>query len=314
MMLENQFFVDWVGYELDQNFSALPGYNFSCGYYQTRPLLALAVAYNMLITQYRAPKYAGGFTAIEDLKIRDTMAQFAVTALMWRGGYTWWHQYIGMWGTARNVGALVAALAMPSYNTPYLGTSGFDGAPAGAKWVPFRDQAVTWKQVLYLGNVPEMPYPNQQANYMMDGSKGQESFKFVTPAGQVISNIEDGYIKPDGTSHIGTGNYTGYPVMGIIAGVYSNVLRIRLSQYDNYPDKFFEKCNNATQPPDVRHHDTNTYFPNLLAINEYHAGETAQVSLDATKASKDYERLMDIYGLIWVHPDWKTIPREAARR
>jgi hypothetical protein len=312
MMLENQYLVDWVGYELDQNFGAQPGYNFSCGYYQSRPLIAIAFAYDLLITKFRPPTYADGFTPIEDLKIRDMMAQFTVTALMWRGGYVYGCPYLGMWGTARNIGGLVAALAMPSYNTPYLGTSGFDGATTNNKWLPFPDQAATWKQTEFLGNVPSMPYPNQTSGYMMDGTKGQAEATFDGATGKgKLSNLEDCYIMPDGTGHIGTGMYRVYNLMGIITGIYSNVLRIKLDQYDDCFDKYFEKCNNGTQPPDVRHNSTVTYFPNLLAINEYHSDKTAQVSLDATKASKDYERAMDVYGLLWVHPDWKTLPRPA---
>lgn len=308
MIMENEFLYDWVGYELDQNFSAQPGDNYSSGYYKARPLIASALAYDLLIKQYRQPEFPNGFTPIEDLKVRDTMAEFAVTALMWRGGYTWAHQYLGMWGTARGIGALVAALAMPSYNTPYRGTSGFDGTPATVKAVPFPDQVATWKELFYECDVPKLPYPNQQIDYLgIDGSKGPPEFTWTTPTGRSSSG-EDGYIAPDGTSHIGTGNYTAYSIMGIIAGIYSDVIRVKFDRKDAYLDLFFEKCNNGTQPPDVRHSSTNTYFPNLLGINEYHDAAIARMSLAATKASGDFSKLMDVYGLIWVRPD--QIPQE----
>lgn len=304
MILENEFLYDPIGYELDQNFSAQPGDNFSCGYYKSRPLIASALAYDLLITQYRQPEFPNGFTPIEDLKIRDTMAGFNVTALMWRGGYTWAHQYLGMWGTARGVGALVGALAMPSYNTPYRGTSGFDGTPATVTSVPFPDQAATWKELLYDCNVPKLPYPNQQIDYIgIDGSKGPPEFVWKRPNGSAIANSEDGYIQPDGTSHLGTGDYTGYGMMGIIAGIYNDVMRVKFDRRDAYLDSFFEKCNNGTQPPDVAHSHTNTYFPNLLCINEYYDPAVAQMSLTATKTSGDFSKLMDIYGIIWVRPD-----------
>lgn len=313
MMLENEYFIDWVGYEEEHNFSALPGYNFSCGYYQARPLMAMAFAYDLLITNFRAPDYPNGFTPIEDLKIRDIMAQNVVTALMWRGGYLASIQYMGMWGTARGVGALMAALAMPSYNTAYLGTSGFDGTEAHYKSLPFPDQAVTWKQAFFLENIPRLHYPNQQMSYMLDGAKVKAALNPTDPVDQGLLRSEDGYIQPDGTTHFGTFGYTGYGLMGIVTGIYSNVLRVKFAKFDGYLDDFFEKCNDGTQLPDVRHHSTATSYPNPLAINEYFSPKTAQTSYDTCIANKPNVSF-DVYGLIWIHPDWKTLPNQVPKQ
>lgn len=57
-----------------------------------------------------------------------------------------------MWGSSRNTGALMVAKVLPTYSTPYYGTSGMDGVTTTVyEWAPFEAQSnnTTWKKTFY---------------------------------------------------------------------------------------------------------------------------------------------------------------------
>src|SRR5690606_39943434 len=69
-MLDNELYLDPVGDEDSHNLSNPARELNTHGYYFVRTPLSVALAYDLLIDQYRYPKYPDGFTAIEDYKIR----------------------------------------------------------------------------------------------------------------------------------------------------------------------------------------------------------------------------------------------------
>jgi len=107
---------------------------------------AAPIAYDLLASGYRrSADRPRGMTAIEELKIRDNLAQLAKLWQQFR-----YHMAAGVgsgsshWELGYGLVALTTALAMPTYDTPYYGTSGADGTPASHRWAPYPDEAVSW--------------------------------------------------------------------------------------------------------------------------------------------------------------------------
>ena len=180
MLLDNKLNLDPVGFELSHNFAAMPTAEWNTfGYYSVNDVYDAAFAYDLLISIYRADKAPGGITPIEDLKIRDSLARWiAVHMFEFRGfeGVPLQYQQpdakpgVGMWDMARLTGAAVAAMAMPGYDTPYYGTSGFDGKKACHKDLPFKDQAFTWKELFIDADQPVAPTPRLRRRFnQLDG-------------------------------------------------------------------------------------------------------------------------------------------------
>ncbi|MEK7412108.1 MAG: sigma-70 family RNA polymerase sigma factor [Planctomycetota bacterium] len=160
VLLDNKLSFDPVGMELNHNFAPMPTAEWNAyGYYVVNEVYDLALAYDLLISFYRADQAPGGITPIEDLKIRDLLAHWiAIQTYELRGfeSAPWPPRAdpgVGMWDTARLSGAAVAAMAMPGYDTPYYGTSGFDGkSTAKHQGIPFTGQAFTWKELFIDAN------------------------------------------------------------------------------------------------------------------------------------------------------------------
>ena len=70
----------------------------------------------------------------------------------------------GMTGTSAEIAALIAAMAIPSYSTPYYGTSGFNGNTQTYAWTPYPDHAVTWKNAFYLNTTTVYGFPNRRSS------------------------------------------------------------------------------------------------------------------------------------------------------
>jgi hypothetical protein len=141
-----------VGFERDIN-SATPSKDYLNELSQTIQQFAdAAVAYDLLAASFREGDHVEGMTPIEELRIRDGLAEIAKTILQVRannsftigGGDTHWaHGYELALG--------IIAAAMPTYKTPYFGVSGADFATLndlsdgdGKYWNPFPDQGITW--------------------------------------------------------------------------------------------------------------------------------------------------------------------------
>jgi len=291
MLLENLWVLDPVGYELNpSSFDALASPEMLTAGYTVGPkAMEYAFGYDLLITDFRQPAYADGFTPIEDLKIRDCLARSVIDALLWRAGYVEAYQVPGYWGMNRQLAALICALAMPSYNTPYYGTSGFDGSPATHKYVPFPDQAATWKRLFIDDDVPRIGYPN---NLMTVG------VKVCCPE---YADYQLCCIDTITGTTVGMNAYNSSGLAGGPVSVYANVMRIKLGRYESYLDKWFYKGNDGTQP--FSHGMTVGYFPSMLCINQYFPDSVAQHGLDKTQ---DIWEDRDIYKIILVNEHWKT--------
>jgi hypothetical protein len=121
------------------------------GYYMIKQVFDTLPAYDILAGRFRSDQVADGITPIEDLYIRDTLALAAaqMAPSLAEGGAG---KEPGLWGTARIVGALMVAAAMPEYSTAYYGTSGFGKAapPAGV---------LTWKTLYTTTKYMSATYP-----------------------------------------------------------------------------------------------------------------------------------------------------------
>jgi len=153
--LDNALNLDPIGHERSHNDANPCRERVYHGYYFTESPVSVALAYDLLISTWRKPAYANGFTAIEDYKIRDNLASFAMTTLQlrstdWpnRGTVSGWNvpngYYAGMWGTARELGLQLISMIMPGYDTAYYGTSGADGTAATHPWTPYPDTLYSW--------------------------------------------------------------------------------------------------------------------------------------------------------------------------
>jgi len=100
-----------------------------------------AAAYDLLAGHYTvANGYTHGMTPIEELLIRDHLAREAISQLNANaigGGL-----HGGHW---QDCTIAAMAMAMPAYDTPYLGTSGADGQTKATHLdAPFPNQKITW--------------------------------------------------------------------------------------------------------------------------------------------------------------------------
>jgi len=150
-MLDNCMNLDPVGTEISHLTSVPCRERVGWGYYHVRAPISVALGYDLLIKDFRYPAYANGFTAIEDYKIRDCIGAFALETLRAYAPSEEWPNRdgsgpvrAGMWTTAREMGIALCSMAMPTYDTPYYGTSGGDGRPATQMWTPYPDTPVTW--------------------------------------------------------------------------------------------------------------------------------------------------------------------------
>ncbi len=170
-MLANLTRIDPVGLEQHQNFASIPSREIKDrGYYTVGSrgrLLDLPFAYDLLIGTYRSDKNPEGITPIEDLFIRDSMARWIMFTLTEIGGYN--PHVPGMWGRCRFIASQVMALAMPSYSTPYFGTSGVDGNRTVYRDLPFPSKGYTWKEIFIDESNDTPGYPDPKFTADFDG-------------------------------------------------------------------------------------------------------------------------------------------------
>ena len=160
-----------VGFEQDIN-SATPSKDYLNELSQTIQQYAdAAVAYDLLAASFRQTDRPSGMTPIEEIRIRDGLAEIAKTVLQVRGNWSftmgsgdthWAHGYELMLG--------IVAAAMPAYKTPYFGVSGGDfesvndlSDEAGEFWNPFPHQGITWWAAATDPLVPTPGHPNVKA-------------------------------------------------------------------------------------------------------------------------------------------------------
>jgi hypothetical protein len=307
-LMDNELNMDPTGYELTEGGSipkpSIEIYD-GLGYYAKSSVYSYALAYDMLITRYRAPAYPNGFTAIEDLRMRDVLARTAVEALMEMGTYSAFTSQglgNGMTGQSAEFAALVVALAMPSYSTPYFGTAGFNGNTQTYPFTPYPDHPVTWKAALYDNNTPLYSFPNQVYKFGMDEA--------ITT--QPVTRT-DGRVCPAGSFNNRPGYY-GILLMGHMFHVLANVMKIRLNyDYVNL-EKSFDYSNKGTMYSlqiNGSGDDLPYHYPQVMLVNE-HFPAIAQGAWDylssqnsGTNGFGNQLYYTDPYGMVWLHDDWK---------
>jgi len=161
-----------VGFESGVS-SATPSKDYLNELGQTLQLYADAgVAYDLLASVYRSSDDPAGMTPIEEIWIRDGLAEIAKTMLQFRGN---WSFISGggdvHWAHGYELALAIIAAAMPTYNADYFGASGADGQTRnvaeenGKFWNPFPDQGVTWWQAANDSQIPTPGHPNVRAPF-----------------------------------------------------------------------------------------------------------------------------------------------------
>jgi len=139
MMLETIRSTNPVGFEIQMSAESAPSRELHAfGYYDIKPPVKLALAYDLFAANFRSDKVSGGMSPIEDYYIRDVLAGVAYEAMEWCAG----HQALGspeMWGGARMLGATIIARILSEYSTPYYGTSWFGSVQDTFLECPFPD-------------------------------------------------------------------------------------------------------------------------------------------------------------------------------
>ncbi len=141
------------------------------GYYDVGIYTNMMQSYDILITDFNSIDDADGITAIEDYKIRDSLARVGHQGLQCLGDYTYYGQtngVSGMWDFARTMTSYVLALNIPTYDTAYYGTSGFDGTAASHYYAPYPEHAISWKDAFQDANYPSdanVGFPNYAHPY-----------------------------------------------------------------------------------------------------------------------------------------------------
>jgi hypothetical protein len=178
MLLNNLQRLDMVGQKGPHVQDAHPGREmFYRGYYDSDQVFDLAFGYDTLIACFKSTDHATGVTPIEDYYIRDLIGKAVMGSVAEMMSFTATGGTGGMWDTARRCAAVSGALAMPDYDTPYHGKSGFNKRTTGGyEWAPFPDDNYTWKQLFVDNNMPMTQYPNysarlgiEEANCRADG-------------------------------------------------------------------------------------------------------------------------------------------------
>jgi len=161
-----------VGFENGVS-SATPSKDYLNELGQTLQLYADAgMAYDLLAGAYRSSHDPAGMTPIEELWIRDGLAEVAKTMLQFRGNWSFTSGGGDVhWAHGYELALGIIAAAMPTYGTPYFGASGADGrtAPAAGRdgkfWNPFPDQGVTWWQAATDPAIATPGHPNVRAPF-----------------------------------------------------------------------------------------------------------------------------------------------------
>lgn len=149
ILLENAAGETDVGYEAFSATSApIPNYGYNYrGYWDVDTIYGAAMAYDILVDIYRADSVAGGISPVEDYYIRDLLASWCHLAGLQYGKFG--PDQTGLGTVPRSIGAATVAIVLPTYSTPYYGTSGFDGNTTVYQWAPYQTYNYTWKDMFF---------------------------------------------------------------------------------------------------------------------------------------------------------------------
>ncbi|MBN2584963.1 MAG: heparinase II/III family protein [Planctomycetes bacterium] len=164
-----------------------------CMYSDGRITIDAALAYDLLAAQFTPENgYANGLTPIEHIKIRDNIAGEAVMMVQFPTSNP-----TPFWQTARDSGSprdvqlemFIASLAMavPTYDSVYYGTSGADGATEATHlWTPWPDATLTWIAVNDNGYVK---HPTDPARFRYSAL-----WDLLDEDGNHVGQARDGYL------------------------------------------------------------------------------------------------------------------------
>ncbi len=309
MLLDNKLNIDPVGFEMNHNFDPMPTPEWNTfGYYSVNPVFDAAFAYDLLISFYkRSPKNPGGITPIEDIKIRDQLARWICVNLQDLRGFEGGpvknqkpdpSAQKGMWDMARLCGAAVAAMAMPTYDTPYYGTAGFDGKKATHPNTPFRTP-ITWRDIFVRVKVPLSATPGMRRRF---------------------NHLDGGLVTRDGQFRDRRGYYS-YHLMGHCFQLLANVMKLRGYRTYPYLERSFARANEGTlEGLKINHPDDRggRQYPQLLLVNPRFGGISAPAlkylrsqlpklpTGQRNKAHFDFQMyLTKPYGFIFFQDDWE---------
>jgi hypothetical protein len=150
-------------------------------------------AYDLLFNYTRENGFTNGMTPIEHIKIRDNLAGEAAILIKYpnsTGGGFWSTAKYGDMST-RNVQIeqtfTCIALAMPTYNTEYYGTSGADKATAATHYfAPLPEMPMAWTDVSDKEYITHPTLPQYVHNTTVHG--------IFTADGGYVGQPRDGYI------------------------------------------------------------------------------------------------------------------------
>lgn len=149
------------------------------GYWDPSSIYSSLIAYDLIAAGYRDNQVTGGLTAIEDYFYRDTMAGWVHLCSLFIAGHRGTNTP-GMWDTCWRTAALMATVTMPSYSTPYYGTSGMDGNTTTYSWMPFRTVQKTWKQLYLTHDYTIAAFPDPCVR--MGWDDGSATYDLIKPA------------------------------------------------------------------------------------------------------------------------------------
>ncbi len=284
-VLESALTIDPVGYELYDVGTPVPcRERFYRGYYDFHKTLPVALSYDLLIKHYRSDQHEGGITPIEDYKLRDLIASNVMLEMMGLGGWDLikgsgvgptTNPGHGMWDSAREMGAAIAALSIPHYDTPYLGTSGFGGVQTEAThpWTPYPDYPKSWKDVFYnyTSKVNDGAmlngYPNHQ--YLFNWYDGGLITDVPTVVNRTLTNGTFVESVPPG-SFYDRKSYYASNLMGNCFQIFGNITKSQLGMTYPHLEASFMNANTGNLFGLKISKDTDknpTTYPTSLLVN-----------------------------------------------
>jgi hypothetical protein len=305
-LLYTKSYIDPIGFELPLVFHPNPSTELVYrGYYDVNEIFDIAAAYDLVAAHFRSDQHANGMTPVEDLRIRDMLASYVLRCQFYLGKFNSANTAVdpspgkGMWDSAHMIGALYTALAMPGYDTPYYGTSGFDGTVATHKWTPYRDSPESWKDVFY--------------TYTDNGNSAHTARLAAFPNRPSMFNWFDGGLIMDNPAGdwFDRAGYYDYHLMGHCFYIMSNVTKRKLNA--SYPllELSYDKANKGTlKPHKLSGSDTGNpqHYAQALLINEYFPtlAADAEATLAARFSAVEEIRNAGTFGLVFHNPDWRT--------
>lgn len=163
-----------------------------CMYSDGRVTIPAPAAYDLLAGFTRQAGYAQGMTPIEHIKVRDNLAGEACMMLKYPSSIP-----APFWRTTRDDGSprhvqlesFIAALAMavPTYDSIYYGTSGADGVTEATHlWAPFDDCALAW---ITINNAGYVEHPSDPSRFRYSAL-----WNLVAADGAYVGQPRDGYL------------------------------------------------------------------------------------------------------------------------